>query len=130
MRLEGLRLAQLGPGRAAAVCGRLFADCGAEVVAVEAAGDTPLAAEMSSDIRLSRMLALAGLFGVIQATPSRFSHFSQSRGMGGEASAGWGNDPTDWNGWTVSESGENRVCQPFSPLRGGSTEYVACLNAS
>ena len=32
--LAGLRLVQIGPGMAAAVCGRLFADAGAEVTAV------------------------------------------------------------------------------------------------
>jgi len=34
--LAGLRAVQLGPGRAAAVCGRLFADAGAAVAALEA----------------------------------------------------------------------------------------------
>lgn len=47
MLLEGFRVAQLGPGLAAAVCGRLFADCGAAVVGVEAATDTPLAAYLN-----------------------------------------------------------------------------------
>lgn len=47
MLLEGFRVAQLGPGLAAAVCGRLFVDCGAAVVGVEAATDTPLAAYLN-----------------------------------------------------------------------------------
>ncbi len=40
--LTGLRVAQLGNGLAAAVCGRLFADAGAEVGAAEARAATPL----------------------------------------------------------------------------------------
>ncbi len=45
--LAGFRLAQLGPGLAAAVCGRLFADCGADVVTAGAAADTALAAYLN-----------------------------------------------------------------------------------
>lgn len=40
--LAGFRMVQLGPGLAAAVCGRLFADAGATVTAVDAATSTPL----------------------------------------------------------------------------------------
>ncbi len=40
--LTGLRVTQLGPGLATAVCGRLFADAGASVTAVDAATTTPL----------------------------------------------------------------------------------------
>ncbi|MCG8544920.1 MAG: CoA transferase [Alphaproteobacteria bacterium] len=42
--LAGLRLVQIGSGMAAAVCGRLFADAGAEVTAVAAETPTRLAA--------------------------------------------------------------------------------------
>ena len=40
--LAGFRMVQLGPGRAAAVCGRLLADAGATVTAVDPALSTPL----------------------------------------------------------------------------------------
>ncbi len=40
--LAGFRMVQLGPGLAAAVCGRLFADSGATVTAVDATTSTPL----------------------------------------------------------------------------------------
>jgi crotonobetainyl-CoA:carnitine CoA-transferase CaiB-like acyl-CoA transferase len=40
--LSGLRVVQLGGGEAAAVCGRLLADAGAEIVAIDAGGGTPL----------------------------------------------------------------------------------------
>ncbi len=40
--LAGFRMVQLGPGLAAAVCGRLFADAGAIVTAVDAANSSPL----------------------------------------------------------------------------------------
>ena len=40
--LAGFRVAQIGEGMAAAVCGRLFADVGAEVAAVAADRSTPL----------------------------------------------------------------------------------------
>ncbi len=40
--LTDFRVAQLGPGRAAAVCGRLFADAGAAVTAVDPAVSNPL----------------------------------------------------------------------------------------
>src|SRR3954454_19222645 len=41
--LEGFRVAQMGPGLAAAVCGRMFADVGAQVCRVGADRSTPLA---------------------------------------------------------------------------------------
>ena len=40
--LAGFRMVQLGPGLAAAVCGRLFADAGAAVTAIDAVSTTPL----------------------------------------------------------------------------------------
>src|SRR3954454_19617820 len=51
--LSGLRVTQLGPGLAAAVCGRLFADVGAavgviEADSIEAASPTPLAAYLNN----------------------------------------------------------------------------------
>jgi crotonobetainyl-CoA:carnitine CoA-transferase CaiB-like acyl-CoA transferase len=41
--LAGFRVVQLGPGLAAAVCGRLFADVGAEVTAIDPDHSSPLA---------------------------------------------------------------------------------------
>jgi len=41
--LSGFRVVQLGPGLAAAVCGRLFAVVGARVACVDADSATPLA---------------------------------------------------------------------------------------
>jgi crotonobetainyl-CoA:carnitine CoA-transferase CaiB-like acyl-CoA transferase len=45
--LEGFRVGQLGPGLAAAVCGRLFADVGATVTCVDADRGTSLAAYLN-----------------------------------------------------------------------------------
>jgi crotonobetainyl-CoA:carnitine CoA-transferase CaiB-like acyl-CoA transferase len=42
--LTGFRVAQVGPGLAAAVCARLLADAGASVAGTEHSGDTPLEA--------------------------------------------------------------------------------------
>ena len=47
--LNGLKLTQIGDGLAAAVCGRLFADVGAEVVTIDAVDDTPLAQHLNAD---------------------------------------------------------------------------------
>lgn len=44
MLLSGLRVLQLGPGTAAAVCGRLLADMGADVACSAAAATTPFGA--------------------------------------------------------------------------------------
>src|SRR6516162_9065525 len=41
--LAGFRVVQIGEGLAAAVCGRLFADVGADVVCIDADNSTPLA---------------------------------------------------------------------------------------
>src|SRR4051794_23286586 len=49
--LAGLRVVQFGPGLAAAVCGRLFADVGALVSVVEADSSTPLAAHLNGSKR-------------------------------------------------------------------------------
>src|SRR3954471_7960873 len=46
--LSGLRIVQLGPGLAAAVCGRLFADIGAAVSVIDADYSTPLAMYLNS----------------------------------------------------------------------------------
>ena len=45
--LSGLRVLEIGPGLAAAVAGRLFADCGAEVRRLGAETSTPLAAYLA-----------------------------------------------------------------------------------
>ena len=45
--LAGLRIAQLGPGLAAAVCGRLFADIGATVACIDPDDSTPLAVHLN-----------------------------------------------------------------------------------
>jgi len=47
--LRGLKFVQIGDGLAAAVCGRLFADLGAEVTAINAANDTSLAKHLNAD---------------------------------------------------------------------------------
>lgn len=47
--LAGFRMVQLGPGLAAAVCGRLFADAGATVTAIDAATSTPLEHYLNAD---------------------------------------------------------------------------------
>jgi crotonobetainyl-CoA:carnitine CoA-transferase CaiB-like acyl-CoA transferase len=47
--LEGFRVAQLGPGLAAGVAGRIFADIGAEVACVDADRSTPLAEYLNLD---------------------------------------------------------------------------------
>ena len=47
--LSGFRVAQLGPGLAAAVCGRLLADTGARVACTGQADTTPLAAYLNHD---------------------------------------------------------------------------------
>ena len=41
--LEGFRAVQVGPGLAAAVCGRLLADVGADVARIDPDRSTPLA---------------------------------------------------------------------------------------
>jgi crotonobetainyl-CoA:carnitine CoA-transferase CaiB-like acyl-CoA transferase len=46
--LSGLRVAQLGGGLAAAVCGRLLADAGAEVACIDADESTPLAVHLNA----------------------------------------------------------------------------------
>ena len=45
--LQGFRVAQVGPGRAAAVCGRLFADVGASVVRIDPDLSDPLDAYLN-----------------------------------------------------------------------------------
>ena len=45
--LRGFRVVQIGPGLAAAVCGRLLADVGADVVCIDADSSTPLAAYLN-----------------------------------------------------------------------------------
>ena len=42
--LDGFRVVQMGPGLAAAVCGRMLADLGAHVARVDPDLSTPLAA--------------------------------------------------------------------------------------
>ena len=46
--LSELSVVQLGPGLAAAICGRLFADVGATVGVIDADNATPLAAHLNS----------------------------------------------------------------------------------
>ncbi len=72
MLLKGFRLAQLGPGLAAAVCGRLFADCGAAVAVVDAVENTPLTAYLNhgkSAAGLKEALAGADLI-VAEGSPN------------------------------------------------------------
>ena len=59
--LDGFRAAQVGPGLAAAVCGRLLADVGAEVVRIDPSDGTTLAAYLNRGPRALTMRgALAG----------------------------------------------------------------------
>lgn len=65
--LAEFRMVQLGPGLAAAVCGRLFADAGAAVTAIDAATSTPLELYLNtgkttaSDARVQDAIAAADL---------------------------------------------------------------------
>ncbi len=59
MLLPGLRIVQLGPGLAAAVCGRLFADIGADVACIDPDTPTPLAAYLNHAKRIAGHDALA-----------------------------------------------------------------------
>ena len=71
MLLPQLRILQLGPGLAAAVCGRLFADVGADVVCIAPDTDAPLATYLNHAKRIadSDALATANLI-VCQGRPS------------------------------------------------------------
>src|SRR5579863_1801203 len=57
--LSGFRVLQLGPGLAAAVCGRLLADVGADVTCVDADNSTPLAACLNRGKKVGTRAALA-----------------------------------------------------------------------
>ena len=46
--LQGLKVLQVGPGLGAAVCGRLFADVGADVNCFKPGRDTPLAEHLNN----------------------------------------------------------------------------------
>src|SRR5215471_4684589 len=50
--LTGFRVVQIGGGLAAAVCGRLFADIGADVTCVDPDNTTPLAGYLDHDKRI------------------------------------------------------------------------------
>jgi crotonobetainyl-CoA:carnitine CoA-transferase CaiB-like acyl-CoA transferase len=58
MLLSGFRVVQLGPGLAAAVCGRLFADVGADVACIAPDMATPLAAYLNHGKRIDDFSAL------------------------------------------------------------------------
>ncbi len=53
--LQGFRVAQVGPGRAASVCGRLFADVGASVVRIDPELSTPLDAYLNHGAQSGRL---------------------------------------------------------------------------
>src|SRR5262245_47956163 len=57
--LSGFRVVQLGPGLAAAVCGRLLADVGADVTCIGADHSTPLGACLNRGKRTGTREALA-----------------------------------------------------------------------
>jgi crotonobetainyl-CoA:carnitine CoA-transferase CaiB-like acyl-CoA transferase len=57
--LNGFRVAQLGPGLAAAVAGRIFADIGAAVVCIDADRSTPLAEYLNGGKDDGNAVALA-----------------------------------------------------------------------
>jgi crotonobetainyl-CoA:carnitine CoA-transferase CaiB-like acyl-CoA transferase len=75
--LAGLEVAQIGPGLAAAVCGRLFADIGARVTCIAPApGSTPLACHlnhgksvMSGDAAAARAAIASAALIVCQGRP-------------------------------------------------------------
>ncbi len=66
--LQGFRVAQVGPGRAASVCGRLFADVGASVVRIDPDLSTPLDAYLNHGAQ-SGTLETADLI-VCQGSPA------------------------------------------------------------
>jgi crotonobetainyl-CoA:carnitine CoA-transferase CaiB-like acyl-CoA transferase len=57
--LTGFRVAQVGPGLAAAVCGRLFADAGASVICIDTASDDGFAAYLDHGKQAGRFAELA-----------------------------------------------------------------------
>ena len=59
MLLSGFHVVQLGPGLAAAVCGRLFADVGADVVCIEPDNATSCAAYLNHGKHIANHSALA-----------------------------------------------------------------------
>jgi crotonobetainyl-CoA:carnitine CoA-transferase CaiB-like acyl-CoA transferase len=69
--LSGLRVVQMGPGPAAAVCGRLFADIGASVTCIDPDRSTPLAEYLNhgKPVVGSAALPTASLI-ITQGTPS------------------------------------------------------------
>src|SRR5215471_15544285 len=50
--IAGFRVVQIGAGVAAAVCGRLFADLGADVICVDPDSSTPLAGYLNHGKRI------------------------------------------------------------------------------
>ena len=69
--LAGFRVVQIGQGLAAAVCGRLLADVGADVVCIDADSATPLAAYLNDGkpVVLRDALATADLI-VCEGSPA------------------------------------------------------------
>jgi crotonobetainyl-CoA:carnitine CoA-transferase CaiB-like acyl-CoA transferase len=67
--LDGFRVVQIGPGLAAAVCGRLFADAGATVVRIDPDRSTPLAEHLNSGLTDGDAAAAADLI-VCEGSPA------------------------------------------------------------
>ena len=67
--LSGFRVVQLGPGLAAAVCGRLFADVGADVACVDADNATALATYLNHGKAIGDALDAADLI-VVEGRPT------------------------------------------------------------
>jgi crotonobetainyl-CoA:carnitine CoA-transferase CaiB-like acyl-CoA transferase len=67
--LEGFRAVQVGPGLAAAVCGRLLADVGADVVRVDPDRSTPLADYLNHGVSSIGTLEAADLI-VCEGSPA------------------------------------------------------------
>jgi crotonobetainyl-CoA:carnitine CoA-transferase CaiB-like acyl-CoA transferase len=65
--LTGFRVVQVGPGLAAAVCGRLFADVGAEVVRVAPDASTLLGEYLNRGPVVDRVPADADLIAADRA---------------------------------------------------------------
>ena len=68
--IRGFKIVQIGDGLAVAVCGRLFADLGAEVTAINAANDTSLAKHLNADKTTAYTLPSNADLIVIEGAPA------------------------------------------------------------
>ena len=68
--LTGLKVAQIGDGLAAAVCGRLFTDVGADVVCLGPAMDTALAQHLNADKTVAAEFPDDAAMIIIEGSPA------------------------------------------------------------